>query len=263
MSPDDLSFSPAALRLLIGGYAREPGVRLLDDCIDTLCRRAARLRAEGSRPPGEMKPETVARWLGAPRFRDEELAGRTRRPGAAFGLGVTAKGGDVLVVEATRLPGGGSLRVTGTVGPKMTESANVALTWVRTNADRFAGVDASFHDATDLHVHLPVAARSKDGASAGVTLAVAIVSALTRLPVRGDVAMTGELTLGGQVEPVAGIREKVLAACRAGLATVVLPAANEADLRESFGDGLPRGISVRYATTMHDVIEVVLPHAWA
>ena len=259
LSPDELSFSPAALRLLIRGYTPEPGVRLLDDRIDTLCRRAVRLRADGSSPPGEMKPETVAGWLGAPRFRDEELAGRTRRPGVALGLGVTARGGDVLVVEAARRPGGGALRVTGTVGPKLTESVQVALTWVRANAGRFAGVDAGFEDGTDLHVHLPDAGWSKDGASAGVTLAVAIVSTLAGQPVRGDVAMTGELTLGGQVEPVASIREKVLAACRAGMATVVLPAANEPDAGESFPRGLPCGISVRYASTIDEVLEVALP----
>ena len=234
-------------------------MRLLDDRIDTFCRRTARLRAEGSPPPGEMTLETVIRWFGAPRFRDAELASRTRRLGVALGLGVIPTGGDVVVVEATRLPGAGSMRVTGTVGPKMTESAKVALTWVRTNAGRFAGVDAGFDDAADLHVHLPDAARSKDGASAGVTLAVAIVSALTGRPVRRDVAMTGELTLGGQVELVAGIREKVLAACWAGMATVVLPAANEADVGESFPGGLPSGISVRYASIMDEVLTVALP----
>ena len=260
LSPDELSFSPAALRLLIRGYTPEPGVRLLDDRIDTLCRRTARLRAEGSPPPGEMTLETVIRWLGAPRFRDAELASRPPRPGVALGLGVTAAGGDVVVVEATRLPGGGSMRVTGTVGPKLAESAQVALSWVRANAGRFAALHASFNDAIDLlHVHLPGAGRSKDGASAGVTLAVAIVSTLTGQPARGDVAMTGELTLGGQVEPVAGIREKVLAACRAGMATVVLPAANEADVGESFPGELPPGISVRYASTMDQVLEVALP----
>ena len=165
-----------------------------------------------------------------------------------------------MVVEATRLPGGGSLRVTGTVGPKLTESAQVALTWVRANAGRFASLHASFDDAFDLlHVHLPRAGRSKDGASAGVTLADAVVSALTGEPVRGDVAMTGELTLGGQLEPVAGIREKVLAACRSGIATVVLPAANEADVGESFPGGLPSGISVRYASILDQVLTVALP----
>ena len=239
-------------------------MRLLDDRIDTLCRRTARLRAEGSPTPRGMKPETVVRWLGAPRFRGEELARRTRRPGVALGLGVTAKGGDVVVVEAARLPGGGSMRVTGTVGPKLTESAHVALTWARANAGRFADLHVCFDDAIDLlHVHLPGAGRSKDGSSAGVTLAVAIVSTLTRQPVRGDVAMTGELTLGGQVEPVAGIREKVLAACRAGVATVVLPAANEADVGESFPGGLPSGISVRYANIMDEVLKVALPDVLA
>ena len=131
---------------------------------------------------------------------------------------------------------------------------------MRANPDRFtAGLHAGFDDAIDLlHVHLPGARWAKDGASAGVTVAAAIVSALTDRPVRGDVAMTGELTLGGQLEPVRGIREKVLAACRAGMATVVLPAANKADVVEGFPDGLPSGISVRYASIMDEVLEVAL-----
>ena len=183
LSADDLSFSPAALRLLIGGYSREPGVCGLDDRIDTVCRRAARLRAEGLSPPWEMGPETVTAWLGVPRFRDEEIADRTRRAGVALGLGATrGGGGDVVVVEATCLPGSGQLRVTGAVGSVMPESANVALTWVRSNADRLAGLDVGLDDATDVHVHLAEAARSKDGPSAGGTVAVAVaaVSALTR-----------------------------------------------------------------------------------
>ena len=202
LSADDLSFSPAALGLLTGGYVREPGVRGLDDLIDTVCRRAARQRAEGLPRPGEMGPETVVRWLGSPRFRDREVGGRTRRAGVALGLAATPEGGDVLVVEAARLPGVGRLRVTGTVGPMVTESANVALTWVRSNADRLAGLGPGLNDATDVHVHLGEAARSKDGPSAGVALAAAVVSALTGQPVRGDAAMTGELTLSGTVEPV-------------------------------------------------------------
>ena len=209
LSADELSFSPAALQLLIAGYSREPGVRLLDDGIDGLCRRAARLRAEGLPLPGEMGPETVSAWLRAPRFRDEEIAARTRRPGVALGLAATREGGDVLLVEAACLPGRGTLRVTGTVRPMTRESANVAMTWVRSHAERFAGA-ARFDDSTDVHVHLPEAVRWKDGPSAGVTLAVALVSALTGQPVRGDMAMTGELTLAGTVEPVAGIRQKIL-----------------------------------------------------
>ena len=259
LSADELSFSPSGLRLLLGGYAREPGVCALDDCIDTVCRRAARLLADGVPRLGEMGPERLARWLGAPRFRDEEITGRTRRAGVALGLAATRAGGEVLVVEAAQLPGSGQLRVTGTVGPTTMESANVALTWVRSNAARLAGVDAGFNEGADVHVHLAEASRGKDGPSAGVTLAVAVVSALSGQPVRGDVAMTGELTLAGRVEPVAGIREKVLAASRSGMTAVLLPAANAPDVVDSFGDELPGGITARYATTMDDVLEVVLP----
>ena len=259
LSADELSFSPSGLRLLLGSYAREPGVCALDDCIDTVCRRAARLLADGAPRLGEMGPERLARWLGVPRFRDQEITGRTCRAGVALGLAATREGGDVLVVEAARLPGSGQLRVTGTVGPIAMESANVALTWVRSNADRLAGVDAGFDEGADVHVHLAEASRGKDGPSAGVTLALAVVSALSGQPVRGDVAMTGELTLAGRVEPVAGIREKVLAASRSGMTAVLLPAANAPDVVDSFGDELPGGITARYATTMDDVLEVVLP----
>jgi len=133
LSGDDLSFSPAALGLLICGYSHEPGVRGLGGHIDAICRRGARLQTEGLPPPGEMKPETVAVWLGAPRFRDAQIAGRTRRPGVAVGLAATATGGEVLVVEAACLPGRGQLRVTGTAGPLLRESVDVALTWVRAN----------------------------------------------------------------------------------------------------------------------------------
>ena len=258
LSGDDLSFSPAALGLLICGYSREPGVRGLDGHIDTICRRGARLRAEGLPPPGEMTPETVAAWLGAPRFRDAQVAGRTRRPGVAMGLAATATGGEVLVVEAACLPGRGQLRVTGTAGPLLRESVDVALTWVRANAERLVGV-AGPDDSTDVHVHLAEAARSKDGASAGVALAVVLVSALTGRPAPADVAMSGELTLAGTVARVGGIREKVLGACRARMTAVVLPPGNEADIAESFGDEPPGGIRVCYAGTMDDVLEVVLP----
>ena len=259
LSADELTFSPSALRLLYERYAREPGVCALDDRIDTVCRRAARLKADGVPRLGEMGPERLARWLGAPRFRDEESTRQTGRAGVALGLATTREGGDVLVVEAARLPGSGQLRVTGTVGAMMTESANVALTWVRSNAPRLAGVDAGFDEGADVHVHLAEASRGKDGPSAGVTLAVAVVSALSGQPVRGDVAMTGELTLAGRVEPVAGIREKVLAASRSGMTAVLLPAANAPDVVDSFGDELPGGITARYATTMDDVLEVMLP----
>ena len=256
LSGEDRSFSPAALRLLIEGYAREPGVRALGHRIDALCRRAVRLQAEGLPLPGEMRPETVAAWLGAPPFRDEEIAARSRRPGVAVGLAATPEGGGVVVVEVSRLPGYGSLRVTGTVGAVMKESVAVALTWVRSHAGRFPGVAARFDDATDVHVD--DAGHSKDGPSAGVTFAAALVSSLATHPLRSDVAMTGELTLAGTVERVASIREKVLAACRAGMTTVILPAANKADVTDIFGDEPPCRITIHYARTIDDVFEVVL-----
>ena len=260
LSTNELSFSTAALRLLLDGYAREPGVRLLGLRIDTICRRTARLRAEGLPTPGKMGPETVAAWLGAPPFRHDATVARHPGPGVVLGLGVTSEGGGVLVVEAACLPGGGRLRVTGAAGPLLRESAGVALTWVRANAERFAGAPR-LDDSTDVHVHLAEAGRWKDGPSAGVTLAVALVSALTGRRARADVAMTGELTLSGRVAPVGGIREKVLGASRAGMTTVILPAANELDVAESFAEGLPSGISVRHARMLDDVLATALPDA--
>ena len=179
LSGEDPSFFPAALRLLIGGYAREPGVRVLGHRIDVLCLRAARLRAEGFPLRGEMGPESGVAWLGAPPFRDEGIAARPWRPGGALGLAATPEGGGVLVVEATCLPGRGRLRVTGRVGTVMRKSVGVALTWVRSHADRFAGVAAKLNDATHLHLHVADAGHSKDGPSAGITFAAALVSALT------------------------------------------------------------------------------------
>ena len=205
-----------------------------------------------------MGPETVAAWLGAPPFRDEEIAARCRRPGVAVGLAATPEGGGVLVIEVNRLPGRGSLRVTGTVGAMMKESVAVALTWVRSHADRFpAWLRGSTMRPTCTCTWTTPATR-RTAPSAGVTFAAALVSALAGQPVRGDVAMSGELTLAGTVEPVASIREKVLAACRAGMTAVILPAANKADVTDIFGDELPCHITIHYARTMDDVLEVVL-----
>ena len=165
----------------------------------------------------------------------------------------------MLFVEARTVPGRGRLRVTGALGPLATESALVALTWVRDNADRLEGVDAGFDREADVHVHLPAGGQPKDGVSAGVTIAVALVSALTGRAVQGSVAMTGELTLSGALVPVGGIRSKVLAACRAGIAGVILPQANRQDLSESFGGAPPPGLDVHYAVIMDDVLKVALP----
>ena len=258
-----VAFSPNGLRRLIDGYTCEPGVHHLDARIDEICRRVARLLREGLPCPGRMEPETVAAWLGAAPFRKDDAGDRTRRPGVALGLAATIAGGEVVVVEARCLPGSGVLRVTGGAGEALRESAHVARTWVRANAARFAGNATVVDDKTDVHVHLPAGAHSKDGPSAGVTLVAALVSAVTGKPARGDVAMTGEATLAGTLERVGGIREKVLGACRRGLAAVVLPASNEPDVVEGFGDGLPDDLRVHYAATIDDVLRVALPDVMA
>ena len=261
LEPADLSLSDEALRSLIRGYTRESGVWGLDRRIGALCRRAARRIAEGRPTPGALGPEALAGWYGKPPYRADDVAARTRRPGVAVGLSATIAGGEVLFVEARAVPGRGRLRVTGALGPLATESAHVALTWVRENAGRLEGVDAGFDRTADVHVHLPAGGQPKDGVSAGVTIAVALASALTGHPVRGGVAMTGELTLSGALAPVGGIRSKVLAADRAGLAGVIVPQANRQDVNESFGDSLQPCLDVHYALTMDDVLNVALPDA--
>ena len=259
LAPDDLSLPGEALRDLVRGYTHEPGVFGLDRRIGALCRRAARRIAEGGPAPGAIGPDALVRWYGEPPYRGDDVAARTRRPGVAVGLAATAAGGSVLFVEARAVPGRGRLRVTGGLGPLATESAIVALTWVRDHADRLASVDAGFDRTTDVHVHLPAGGSPKDGVSAGVTIAAALVSALTGQRVHGGVAMTGELTLSGAVARVGGIRPKVLAACREGVTSVILPQANRQDLDESFGGGPPSGLDVQYAVTMDDVLTVALP----
>ena len=259
LGPADLSLSGEALRGLMRGYTREPGVWGLDRRIGALCRRVARRRAEGCDAPGLLGPEALVEWYGKPSCRADDVAARTRRPGVAVGLAATVAGGELLFVEARAVPGRGRLRVTGALGPLATESALVALTWVRDNTERIEGVDAGFDRETDVHVHLPAGGQPKDGASAGVTIAVALVSALTGQVVQGGVAMTGELTLSGSVAAVGGIRGKVLAAGRAGMAGVILPRANEQDVNESLGDTPPPDLDVRYAATMGDVLQAALP----
>ena len=259
LAPADLSLSGEALRDLVRGYTREPGVWGLDRRIGALCRRAARRIAEGCPAPGAIGPEALVEWYGKPPHRGDDVAARTRRAGVAVGLSKTIAGGAVLFVEARAVPGRGRLRVTGALGPLAIESAHEALTWVRDNAERLEGVDDGFDRDADLHVHLPAGGEPKDGVSAGMTIAVALVSALTGRPVRGGVAMTGELTLSGALAPVGGIRGKVLAACRVGMAGVILPRANQQDVNESFGGAPPPGFDVHYAAIMDDVLRVALP----
>jgi ATP-dependent Lon protease len=252
----DIDFTPEALRLLTRGYTREAGVRSLEREIASVCRKVARRRAEGDTAPARVTPDTVTSFLGAPRFEFEELEERTRVPGVVTGLAWTPAGGDMLFVEATRMPGTHTLTLTGQLGEVMKESAQTALAWVRSHA-RELGVARDFWEHSDIHVHVPAGAIPKDGPSAGVTMVTALVSLLTGRTVRPALAMTGEVSLSGRVLPVGGIKEKVLAAHRAGVRTVILPRRNEKSLLED----VPR--AVRDVMTFHlvDTIAQVLEAA--
>jgi ATP-dependent Lon protease len=253
----DIEFTPEALRLLTRGYTREAGVRSLEREIASVCRKVARRRAEGQTDPARITPDTVTSFLGTPRFEFEELEERTRVPGVVTGLAWTPAGGDILFVEATRMPGTHTLTLTGQLGDVMKESAQTALAWVRSHTGEL-GIARDFWERSDIHVHVPAGAIPKDGPSAGVTMAASLVSLLTGRAVRPALAMTGEVSLSGRVLPVGGIKEKVLAAHRAGVRTVILPRRNEKSLLE---DVPP---AVREAMTFHlvDSIPQVLDAAF-
>jgi ATP-dependent Lon protease len=219
-----------SIRLLIREYTREAGVRGLERRIADLCRKAARLVAEGHGGRITVGERRVRSWLGPRRFVGEARR-RTADAGVATGLAYTATGGDVLFVEAQAYPGKGRLTITGQLGEVMQESAQAALTWVRSHADPL-GLDESWFASHDLHLHVPAGAIPKDGPSAGITMATAIASLVRNRPIADDLGMTGELTLTGQVLPIGGVREKALAAQRAGLRRVVLPRENEFDLED-------------------------------
>ena len=262
LTAEQLSFTEAALRAVVRGYTREAGVRSLDREIGAICRKAARRRAEGLETPIEVTPDLVAEMLGAPKHLDEEAADRTKHPGVAIGLAWTPVGGDVLFVEARRMSGGGSLTLTGHLGDVMKESARAALSWLRAHVSQY-GVEPDFYKDAEIHLHVPSGAIPKDGPSAGVTMVTALVSELTGRPVRGDVAMTGEITLSGRVLPVGGIKEKVLAARRVGVLEVVMPKQNEKNVNEDLSEDLRREITVHYASTIEDAVDLALLPAQA
>ena len=239
-----IEFTDDALRLLIRNYTREAGLRNLEREIATLCRKVARRWAEGRTDKVTISPEGVTEFLGAPKYLLEELEERTRVPGVAVGLAWTAAGGDILFVEASRMKGGKTLSLTGQLGDVMKESAQAALSWVRSHAAD-VGIPSNFWESSDIHLHVPAGAIPKDGPSAGVTMVTALVSLLKGRSVRPDLAMTGEITLTGRVLPVGGIKEKVLAAKRAGVKTMILPKRNEKNLLED----VPH--AVRESMTFH------------
>jgi ATP-dependent Lon protease len=257
----DIVFTEPALRLLVRSYTREAGVRSLEREIAALCRKTARRRAEGDLTTVTVDPARVTALLGAPRFLpEEEVAERTRTPGVAVGLAWTPTGGDVLFVEASRMPGGKALTLTGQLGDVMKESAQAAVSWVRAHAAEL-GIAPDFWMRSDVHLHVPAGAIPKDGPSAGVTLATALVSLLRDRPVRPGVAMTGEITLSGRVLPVGGIKEKVLAAHRAGITTVILPRQNERQLLEDVPAEVRAQLEVHLVGSVAEVLHHALPDA--
>jgi ATP-dependent Lon protease len=254
-----LVFHDDAVRFIVQRYTREAGVRNLEREIGGVCRKVARRYAEGREPVGEVTVAFVEESLGAPRHRpDTEVAERTQRPGVAVGLAWTPVGGDVLFIEAGRMPGGSKgLIMTGQLGSIMQESVQAALTWVRANAVKY-GVDPEIFKTSDIHVHVPAGAIPKDGPSAGVTMATALLSMLTEKCVKPNLAMTGEITLTGQVLPIGGIKEKVLAAKRGGVKEIIVPAENEVNVREDLKAEQIGDIAIHYVTTMDELVPLAL-----
>ncbi len=252
---DQMMLTASGLRLVIREYTREAGVRNLERRIADLCRKAATQIAQGKKEKLRVDERKVREWLGPRRFAGE-VRKRTADPGVATGLAVTAVGGDVLFIEAGAYPGKGRLTVTGQLGEVMQESAQAAHSWVRAHT-RQLGLEPEWFERHDIHVHVPAGAVPKDGPSAGITMATAIVSLASGKPVSEDVAMTGEITLTGQVLPVGGVREKVLAAKRAGIGKVVLPQENEPDLEE-----LPKEVRESTEFVLADSIDQVLDAAF-
>ena len=250
-------FTDAALHALIRGYTREAGVRDLERRIGAVCRKVALRRAEGDESPVEITERAVADLLGAPRGIDALVSDRMGRPGVALGLSWTPTGGKVLFVEARQMRGAGVLTLTGQLGDVMRESAHAALSWVRANAARYR-IEPEFYEKTDIHLHVPAGAVPKDGPSAGVTMAAALVSELTGRTVRADIAMTGEITLSGNVLAVGSIRDKVLAARRHGIVQVILPKQNESRVEDELGEDLRREIGVQYVSTIDEALDLVL-----
>jgi ATP-dependent Lon protease len=257
LTAEQIRFTDPALRAIIRGYTREAGVRNLEREIASLCRKVARRRAEGQEETVDITPAFVIEMLGAPRFLDEEIGERLREPGVSIGLAWTPVGGEILFIEAKRMPGGCTLTLTGHLGDVMKESARAALSWLRANAKLFK-VEDDFFSQGEIHVHVPSGAIPKDGPSAGIAMVTALASEMTERPVRPDIAMTGEITLTGHVLPVGGIKEKVLAAMRLGIREVILPHQNERNINEDISEELRRDLTVHYVSTVEEALVIAL-----
>ena len=256
LTKKDVALNETGIKELINSYTREAGVRNLEREIANVFRKVARDKIEKNTKKIKVNKKKVSDYLGAPRFYSE-LAERTTKPGVVTGLAWTAAGGDILFIEASKMKGKGRLTLTGQLGDVMKESATAAMTYVRSHTD-ILGLDEDFNENTDIHVHVPAGAIPKDGPSAGVGMFTAIVSLLTGIPVKNRVAMTGEITLRGNVLPVGGVKEKITAAHRAGIKTIILPDHNRKDLEE-IPDHIKKDLDFYFAKEMMDITDFALP----
>ncbi len=253
LKKDEIQFSTDSLKIITNQYTREAGVRNLERKIGAVCRKVGTQIAEGKKHSVRISPTRVKEFLGHPLFlENEELDARTSIPGVVPGLAWTPFGGDILYIEATKMPGSKGFQITGSVGNVMQESARAALSYVRSHTSEL-GLPKDFFEKSDIHLHIPAGAQPKDGPSAGVTMATALVSLISGKPVKKGVSMTGEITLRGQVMPVGGIKEKLLAAHRAGLNTIILPKRNSQDV-EDIPDDIRKTITIKYAEKVNDVL---------
>jgi ATP-dependent Lon protease len=258
LTPKNLSFAQAGLETLATRYTREAGVRNLEREIGAICRAVASRIARRKRNPISIKADDVADFLGPPKF-EHEAAWRTKVPGVATGLAFTPVGGEILFIEATTMPGQARLTLTGQIGDVMKESAQAAYSIIRSRAEQWHIAPGSIAKL-DLHVHVPAGAVPKDGPSAGIAMICAMVSRFTGRPCRSDVAMTGEITLTGRVLPIGGVKEKIIAAHRAGISRVVLPAENRKDLVEIPAE-VRRQLKFTFVDSADQAIKTVLAPA--
>jgi len=256
LAADNVEYEEDALQELVRRYTREAGVRNMEREMSTVLRKVARrVVLEGKEYSTTITPKNLSDYLGVPRYRTTQQEER-HEVGLATGLAWTEVGGEILPIEVTLMPGKGALRLTGKLGDVMQESAHAAMSFVRSRAEQF-GIAKDFSRKVDVHIHVPEGAIPKDGPSAGITMCTALVSALTRVPVRRDVAMTGEITLRGKVLPIGGVKEKLLAAHRIGVTTAILPRENEKDLADVPKNVL-EGIEVHLVDHVDQVLKLAL-----
>jgi ATP-dependent Lon protease len=263
LKPEQIEFTDDAVSFLIRHYTREAGVRSLERQIGTICRKQARRIVEGKTEKLVVTREVIQEMLGGIKVRvDTEIANRTKHPGVVVGLAWTPTGGDILFIEAMKMKGKGEFRITGQIQEVMRESMQAAYSWVRAHAEQL-NIDSDFFSKYDLHIHVPAGAIPKDGPSAGVTIVTALVSLLTDKLARPRLAMTGEITLSGNVLPIGGVKEKFLAAKRAGVTDVIFPAENQQNVEEDVLPEQMEGVNVHYVSSIEDVLALALPQSQA